>query len=400
MKGPVLASSAFRPPLQSASSMNVQQLNCTVSVSRSGSDAEIVADPSILGFDPSLYTNGPSSVFALSSACSGGSFSGPSSAHSAIMSAEQPSTSALSSDEQPRPRGLGLIHCTLQHFPVRKRLRVNVLKIEGLAGELRPDLEIQPFCKLLLTPGKKQQQQSVVKRGRDAEFFFDGVATEEIDSKQLQIEVCHNSAQKLQKDLEIGEVRIPLRDITQQLYTKKEVRIVEELKLFTVGKKLGKLHISTCIEREARRLTINLHKAEDLPKWGITGAPDVQIRIRMQQGNGPEAVKSSRVLKNTTTAVYKEAVMFLISIKEADLTQTKIAITVHDLSRSVTGNDIIGSVFLGELAVDKSELDQWRNTVEHLGKEFKGAHVLKGPQGQGTPEVHVLDVQDDDVHED
>lgn len=32
---------------------------------------------------------------------------------------------------QPRPRGLGLIHCTLQHFPVRKRLRVSVLKIKG-----------------------------------------------------------------------------------------------------------------------------------------------------------------------------------------------------------------------------------------------------------------------------
>lgn len=32
---------------------------------------------------------------------------------------------------QPRPRGLGLIHCTLQHFTVRKRLRVSVLKIEG-----------------------------------------------------------------------------------------------------------------------------------------------------------------------------------------------------------------------------------------------------------------------------
>lgn len=30
-----------------------------------------------------------------------------------------------------RSRGLGLIHCSLQFFPVRKRLRVSVLKIEG-----------------------------------------------------------------------------------------------------------------------------------------------------------------------------------------------------------------------------------------------------------------------------
>ena len=40
----------------------------------------------------------------------------------------------------------------------------------GLAGELKPELEIQPFCRVSLLPGKKQQQQGVVKRGRDAVF--------------------------------------------------------------------------------------------------------------------------------------------------------------------------------------------------------------------------------------
>jgi hypothetical protein len=96
----------------------------------------------------------------------------------------------------------------------------------GLAGELRPELEIQPFCKVNIQPGTKQKQVSVVKRGRDAvfnqvissltlflpsqivslqnvlfqEFFFDGIATEELDSKMLSIEVFHQSAQKLQKD--------------------------------------------------------------------------------------------------------------------------------------------------------------------------------------------------------
>ncbi|RCN41082.1 hypothetical protein ANCCAN_12965 [Ancylostoma caninum] len=34
------------------------------------------------------------------------------------------------SGSEPRPTGLGLLHCTLQHFPVRKRLRVSILKIE------------------------------------------------------------------------------------------------------------------------------------------------------------------------------------------------------------------------------------------------------------------------------
>lgn len=42
---------------------------------------------------------------------------------------EVPSSSSFGSE--PRPTGLGLLHCTLQHFPVRKRLRFSLLKIEG-----------------------------------------------------------------------------------------------------------------------------------------------------------------------------------------------------------------------------------------------------------------------------
>ncbi|EJW70695.1 hypothetical protein WUBG_18403, partial [Wuchereria bancrofti] len=33
-------------------------------------------------------------------------------------------------ENEPRPTGLGLIHCSLQHFPIRKRLRVSLLKAE------------------------------------------------------------------------------------------------------------------------------------------------------------------------------------------------------------------------------------------------------------------------------
>ncbi|KIH44453.1 hypothetical protein ANCDUO_25521, partial [Ancylostoma duodenale] len=37
--------------------------------------------------------------------------------------------------------------------------------------------------------------------------------------------------------------------------------------------KLGKLYISSCIEKDAKRLTINLKKADDLPRWSFLGAP-------------------------------------------------------------------------------------------------------------------------------
>jgi hypothetical protein len=413
----------------SSLSPSIEQLNCAGG-SRSGSDVDegmtatasiACMDARVLGLDPALYGSAggggttTATTCSLSSASSysvpdsaqGGGGAPPSSPAAAnsgsggavsASSSWQQQQSTSESTNEPRPRGLGLIYCTLQHFPVRKRLRVSVLKIEGLAGELKPELEIQPFCKVNILPGTKQKQLSVVKRGRDAvfnqEFFFDGIATEDLESKMLSIEVFHQSATKLQKDSEIGEMFVPLKDLTQ-LSSKKEVRIVEELKYSVSSKKLGKIHLTTSIEKEARRLTINLIKVDDLPKWGIIGAPDVCVRITMSQGASAPQTKSSRILKSTTNAVYKEAVMFLISTKPSDLQHTRITISVHDLSRTVTGDDVIGSVYLGELAVDKSEIEQWKNTTANIGKEYKASHHLKLRNRQNAPDVHVSETHSD-----
>ena len=59
---------------------------------------------------------------------------------------------------------------------------------------------------------------------------------------------------------------------------------------------------------------------------------DVCVRIRVTQG-GTSQTKQSRVLKKTCSAVYKEAVMFLIKCSRDALENTAITISVHDLSR-------------------------------------------------------------------
>uniref|UniRef100_A0A9J2PGU0 C2 domain-containing protein n=1 Tax=Ascaris lumbricoides TaxID=6252 RepID=A0A9J2PGU0_ASCLU len=359
-------------PSQSSSvSHSIEQLT-----SKSSSDTE---DPSAHGIDPTLYQPGTATS----------SNSVPDIANTAAVP-----TSSSWPEGEPRPTGLGLIHCSLQHFPIRKRLRVSILKAEGLAGQLKPELEIHAFCKLSILPGGKSQN-SIVKRGRDVvfnqEFFFDGITSEDLDEKCLSITVCHQSMQKLQKDVVIGDLYLPLKNLSE-LRSKKEVRVIEELKHRINSKKLGKLYISSCIEKDARRLTITIIKADDLPKGGITGPPDVCIRIKVTQG-GMSQTKQSRVLKSTCCAVYKEAVMFLINTKLNELHQTSIVISVHDLSRTTTGDDLIGSAFLGVNAVDKSEMEQWKNTIEHQGKEYKGVHHLK--PAPRAPDVHVAEAPSD-----
>uniref|UniRef100_A0AC34RK25 C2 domain-containing protein n=1 Tax=Panagrolaimus sp. JU765 TaxID=591449 RepID=A0AC34RK25_9BILA len=357
------------------------KLNCAES-RKSSTDGD---DPSIHGLDPKIYTTPTGSV---------SSYSVPDGA----VPNGTVSTSNSWPENEPRPKGLGLIHCTLQHFPVRKRLRVNVLKIEGLAGDLKPELELQPFCKVNLLPGKSSKAQiSFVKRGRDAvfnqEFFFDGVPLEELDSKILQIEVLHSSNQKLQKDIEIGEITVPLRDLTQ-LHSKKEVKIVEELKHKVCGKKAGKINLTTCVSNGV--LTVNIIKVEDLPKWGFIGAPDVCVRVTVNQESGKlqNQVKQSRVMKSTCSAVYKESIAFLIQGKMNDLLKTQVIVSVHDFNRTVTGDDVIGSVYFGCKESEKAEADQWKSTIEHQGKEIKGTHHLK-PPNSGNPDVHVSEAHSD-----
>ncbi|KAK6106916.1 C2 domain family protein [Brugia pahangi] len=297
-------------------------------------------------------------------------------------------------ENEPRPTGLGLIHCSLQHFPIRKRLRVSLLKAEGLAGKLKPELEIHAFCKVSLAPGGKPQN-SIVKRGRDVafnqEFFFDNVLVDDLSEKCLAITVYHQSPQKLQKDVIIGDMYLSLKSLSE-LRSKKEVKIVEELKYRINSKKLGKLCITTCLEKKASRLTINIIKVEDLPKGGITGPPDVCIRVLLTQNNVTQT-KQSRIIKGTCNATFKEAIMFLVKTKSFDLENTSIVISVHDLSRTIAGDDLIGSVYLGKLAIDKSEYEQWKNTMEHLGKEFKGIHHLKARVE--APNVHVTEATSD-----
>ncbi|KAJ1363877.1 hypothetical protein KIN20_023834 [Parelaphostrongylus tenuis] len=342
---------------------------------KSSSDGD---DPLAHGLDPSLY--GPNAPII----CASPSASDPGAV---------PSSSSFSGSE-PRPTGLGLLHCSLQHFPIRKRLRISILKIESLAGQLRPELEIMAMCKVSIMGLKTgKEQSSEIKRGRDPifnqEFFFDQVTIEDLDTKNVTVGVFHHDGAKLGKDHLIGEATIPLHEI-RELNMRKEVKITEEIKQ-QPSKKFGKLYISSCIEKDARRLTINLKKVDELPRSRFLGPPDVCIKITMAQGE-KQQTKSSRVLKSTTTAVYNEAVMFLFDTTKKDVDTTKITISVHDMQRTCTGDDVIGCAYLGALAHDKSEIEQWKNTVEHMGKEYKGTHNLKPPHS--VPPVHVAETED------
>lgn len=67
------------------------------------------------------------------------------------------------------------------------------------------------------------------------EFFFDNVLVEDLSEKCLAITAYHQSPQKLQKDVIIGDLYVSLKNLSE-LRSKKELRIIEELKYHVSSK--------------------------------------------------------------------------------------------------------------------------------------------------------------------
>ncbi|KRX63684.1 Synaptotagmin-C [Trichinella sp. T9] len=142
--------------------------------------------------------------------------------------------------------------------------------------------------------------------------------------------------------------------------------------------KLGRIHLGITLEASARRLTINVAKIDDLPKYGIYGPPDPYVRITLNQKQVTQS-KQTRTLKNTCNPVFKEAVMFLVSVGEEDLENTSLVVSVMDALRPSCPSSVIGEIILSKGAEEKSCAEQWRMMLASPGKEIKASHTLKSP---------------------
>lgn len=131
--------------------------------------------------------------------------------------------------------GLGRLLFSVLYFPIRKRLRISIIKAESLAGRLKPDLELNTFLKICLMPGKIQKQRSsrVVKGDRNAifneEYFFDNVDAEDIKTKTVLIRICHRMPKQFLKDVVVGELDLSLISLST-ISAKREIKLCRELR--------------------------------------------------------------------------------------------------------------------------------------------------------------------------
>ncbi|CAG5122558.1 unnamed protein product, partial [Candidula unifasciata] len=131
------------------------------------------------------------------------------------------SLTRLSSHDMPKPTVMtkteterGDVKFSFQYFPATKRLKVIIIRAEGLRFPLKPDLVLNPFFKLCLMPGKLQKQSTEPSRQTSApvlnkEFFFTDLGLEEMKNLRLRIITFHK-AHHLKLPEYLGEVNVPL----------------------------------------------------------------------------------------------------------------------------------------------------------------------------------------------
>lgn len=142
-------------------------------------------------------------------------------------SLEKPKSSSLinliaqhpPAEEQPPPAAKteterGDVKFSFQYFPATKRLKVILIRAEGLRFPEKPDLVLNPFFKICLMPGKLQKQSSEPARqtcapNLDKEFFFTDLNLDEMKSLRLRILAFHK-AHHLKLPEYLGELNVPL----------------------------------------------------------------------------------------------------------------------------------------------------------------------------------------------
>lgn len=110
----------------------------------------------------------------------------------------------------------GKIIFKTKYIEVKRELEVHILKAFDLACT-RDMMEITPFVRLCLLPGKKQKQDTKHKKQPTKEPFFNekiifqGLKQDELPSLKLNVKVCNHSRVKRKEVL--GEAELALSSI-------------------------------------------------------------------------------------------------------------------------------------------------------------------------------------------
>merc|ERR1711902_229117 len=120
----------------------------------------------------------------------------------------------------------------------------------------------------------------------------------------------------------------------------------------------GELLLSLCHQPGAKRLSVVVLKARNVPKMDITGFSDPYVKIYMNYQNVRSVKKKTHIKKRSLNPVFNESFIFDLPSKEGSLEDIQLEVVMCDWDR-ITKNEVIGSLVLSSESPDSAALAHW-----------------------------------------
>lgn len=144
------------------------------------------------------------------------------------------------------------------------------------------------------------------------------------------------------------------------------------------GHSAGELLMSLCHQPAARRLSVVILKARNVPKMDITGFSDPYVKLYLHHQNTRSAKKKTHIKKRSLNPVFNESFIFDLPSKDGSLDEVQLEIIMCDWDR-ITKNEVIGRLMLGGPDCNVTSDSHWQEIQKSPRRPIAQWHKLSAP---------------------
>jgi len=144
------------------------------------------------------------------------------------------------------------------------------------------------------------------------------------------------------------------------------------------GQSAGELLMSLCHQPAARRLSVVILKARNVPKMDITGFSDPYVKLYLHHQNTRSAKKKTHIKKRSLNPVFNESFIFDLPSKDGSLDEVQLEVIMCDWDR-ITKNEVIGRLMLGGPDCDGMSDSHWQEIQKSPRRPIAQWHKLSAP---------------------
>jgi len=162
------------------------------------------------------------------------------------------------------------------------------------------------------------------------------------------------------------------KDIKKETEIKDAAEEEDEEEVIDTGA-FGAVLLGMWYNTDNSKISINVVKCRGLKALDVKGTSDPYVKIWLCK-NGKEFKKEkTSIKKGRLSPIYNETLEFDLPSTDISISSLKVSVIDDDFG----GNDLIGSILLGDESDVPSEAQHWKDTFEHVGASITSWHTLR-----------------------